>query len=245
MVHIVTRAGWGAAFSINTAGRTVPPSARRFTVVHWPGGNVSGDEAGIVRAIERQHRNQGWTAAPGYNYLVGQSGRIFEGCGRDVRGAHSPPRNVDGWGICVMAPMNAPATQAALNSTRALRDWLCGVAGRQLAMSFHAEHHPTGCPGNQLTSWVRAGMPATGGTTTPPQPEDDDMTPDQDRILRDTFNRTDWNNTMLNDIQARLAVLEGINENTGETRRQGAVLLGALPPSGPERSIADQLADQA
>jgi hypothetical protein len=168
---IVTRAQWGAAFTI-PGGRHVAPSARRFTVVHWPGGNVSGDEAAIVRSIERQHRGQGWGAAPGYNYLVGQSGTIFEGCGRDVRGAHSPPRNVDGWGICIMAPMNAPATTAAMDATRVLRDWLCSVAGRDLAMSWHGEHWATGCPGAQLTTWTRAGMPSSGSRPLPePDPD--------------------------------------------------------------------------
>ena len=95
MVPIVTRAQWGAAFTI-PGGRHVAPSQRFWFVVHWPGSAVSADERAVVRAIERHHRQgQGWQAAPGYNFLVGRSGTIYEGCGRDVRGIHSPPRNTD------------------------------------------------------------------------------------------------------------------------------------------------------
>jgi hypothetical protein len=167
-VAIVTRAQWGAAFTI-PGGRFVAPSDRRWFVVHWPGSAVGGDERAVVRAIERSHRqNQGWQAAPGYNFLVGRSGTIYEGCGRDVRGIHSPPRNTDGWGVCVLIGIGEVPPQAALNATRALYNWLNGVAGRTLGMSWHGQHFPTACAGPNLNAWVQAGMPA--GTPTAPRP---------------------------------------------------------------------------
>jgi len=167
MVAIVTRAQWGAAFTI-PGGRHVAPSARRFFVVHWPGSAVSSDERAVVRAIERSHRQgQGWQAAPGYNFLIGRSGTIYEGCGRDVRGIHSPPRNTDGWGICCMIAVGENPPQAMLNATRALYNWLNGVAGRTLSMSWHGQHFATECPGPNLRSWVQRGMPATGGAPAP------------------------------------------------------------------------------
>src|SRR5215475_798069 len=137
MVAIVSRAQWGAQFTI-PGGRHVAPSARRWFVVHWPGSAVAGDERAVVRAIERSHRvGQGWQAAPGYNFLVGRSGTIYEGCGRDVRGIHSPPRNVDGWGVCVMIAVGETPPVAALNATSALYEHLCGVSGRRLGMAGH------------------------------------------------------------------------------------------------------------
>jgi len=160
VVAVVTRDEWGAAFAIPT-DRHVPLSARRAFVVHWPGGNVGADEAAVVRSIERQHRQtQGWLSAPGYNFLVGQSGAIFEGCGRDVRGVHSPPRNVDGFGVCVLAPITTPASPAALASTRDLYDDLSRVCGRELVRTWHAADFATACPGPQLIEWVRGGMDA-------------------------------------------------------------------------------------
>jgi hypothetical protein len=171
MVAIVNRAGWGAQFTI-PGGRHVAPSARRWFVVHWPGSPVAGDERAVVRAIERSHRQgQGWQAAPGYNFLVGRSGTIYEGCGRDVRGIHSPPRNTDGWGVCCMIAVGEQPPQAMLNATRALYEWLCTVAGRRLGMACHNTHFATACPGPALTTWVRNGMPAIGGGTPAPAPQ--------------------------------------------------------------------------
>jgi peptidoglycan hydrolase-like protein with peptidoglycan-binding domain len=184
MVHIVTRAQWGAQFSI-PGGRHVAPSARRWFVVHWPGSAVAGDERAVVRAIERSHRQgQGWQAAPGYNFLVGRSGTIYEGCGRDVRGVHSPPRNTDGWGVCVLIAPGEAIPQAARNSTRALYNWLNGVAGRTLGMTWHGQHHPTACAGPALNAWVQQGMPATGGAPAPAPPGPGGAPAFPGRILR-------------------------------------------------------------
>jgi peptidoglycan hydrolase-like protein with peptidoglycan-binding domain len=169
-VRIITRREWGAAFTI-PGGRHVAPSARRWFVVHWPGSAVASNEQQVVRNIESFHRrNLGWAAAPGYNFLVGRSGTIYEGCGRDVRGIHSPPRNTDGWGVCVMIAVGETPPQAALNATRALYEWLSGVAGRRLGMAGHSTHHPTACPGPNLIAWVNRGMPSTGGAPAPPPP---------------------------------------------------------------------------
>lgn len=199
MVAVVSRAQWGAAFGLSP--NRVPPTARTWFVVHWPGGGVSADERAMVRNIERQHRlSLGWSAAPGYNYLVGQSGTIYEGCGRDIRGVHSPPRNADGWGVQVMTPMAGRPSQAALNSTRALYDWLCGVAGRRLNMGWHAQHVATACPGPDLIAWVRAGMPTTGAPA-PPPPEEADLTPEEHTLLRQIHESI----PMIRNIDANLA----------------------------------------
>jgi peptidoglycan hydrolase-like protein with peptidoglycan-binding domain len=167
-VSVVTRAQWGAQFSI-PGGRHVAPSARRWFVVHWPGGGVAADERQAVRNIESFHRRSlNWQATPGYNFLVGQSGTVFEGCGRDVRGIHSPPRNTDGFGVCVLVAVGQRPSNAALNGTRALYNWLSQVSGRQLGMSWHGQHFATECPGPDLRQWVRDGMRAPGGGTGPP-----------------------------------------------------------------------------
>lgn len=180
---IVSRSGWGARTSI-PGGRGVAPSSRRFFVVHYP---VMGtrDERQWCRDVEAMHRNQGWGVAPGYNYLVGMSGTIFEGCGRDVRGIHSPPHNTDGWGCCVLQPSTgsgtptAPLSDAAKTSTLALYNWLGSVAGRTLNKWYHGKDYATACPGPDLRAWVNAGMPAKGGTApspeTPPTPQEVEM----------------------------------------------------------------------
>lgn len=165
---IITRAQWGAAYPVSS--NKVPLSSRRYYVAHWPGssGRVT-NEVNTVRAIERQHASQGWSARPGYNYLIGMSGAIYEGCGRDVRGVHSPPHNTDGFGVCFLQGMSEPFTAAAKSSGRALYEMLNGVTGRTLNQWWHGRDYATGCPGNDIINWVKAGMP--GGSTTPPKPE--------------------------------------------------------------------------
>ena len=169
--RIVSRREWGAATSV-PGGRGQPLSTRRFFVVHWP---VMSDrnEHQWCRDIERIHRNQGYAVGPGYNFLVGQSGTIYEGAGRDNRGIHCPGRNEDGFGVCMLQPSTAGGTptaavsQAAKNGARALYDWLCSATGRTLTRTWHGAHFATACPGPDLRAWVQAGMPATGGAPGP------------------------------------------------------------------------------
>lgn len=173
--RIVSRREWGAATSV-PGGRGQPLSTRRFFVVHWPV-MTDRNEHQWCRDIERIHRNQGYAVGPGYNFLVGQSGTIYEGAGRDNRGIHCPGRNEDGFGVCMLQPSTAGGTptaavsQAARNGSRALYDWLCSVTGRTLTRTWHGAHFATACPGPDLRGWVQAGMPATGGAPGPsPEP---------------------------------------------------------------------------
>jgi hypothetical protein len=172
MVAITPRGAWGASRPI-PAGRHVPLSSRRFFTTHWP---VMSDRPNhqFARDIERIHLNQGW-AVIGYNFVISnRDGEIMEGAGRDTRGIHSPPRNTDGFGVCICQPSTpqgvptAPLSQAARNATRALYEHLCNLSGRRLTMSWHGADFATACPGPEIIQWIRAGMPATA--TPGPQP---------------------------------------------------------------------------
>ncbi|MCL2768813.1 MAG: N-acetylmuramoyl-L-alanine amidase [Solirubrobacterales bacterium] len=168
-IRIVSRREWGSQFGI-PGNRHFPSSQWRWFVVHWPGSAVGNDERAVVRSIERQHRNLGWAAAPGYGYLVGRSGTIYEGVGL-LRGIHSPPRNADGIGVCVMIAPGEQIPQATRNATRALYEWICARPGaRRLGITWHGQHFATACPGPVLTQWARNGMPAQGGAPAPSQP---------------------------------------------------------------------------
>lgn len=171
MVAMVSRAQWGAAFAI-PGGRGVAASSRRWVVLHWPASSGTiRDERAVWRSIERQHRvGQGWAAAPGYNFGIGQSGTIYVGCGIDVRGIHSPPRNTDGWGVCMILGMAERLSPAAQSSARALYAWLCQRSGRELGQATHSTHWATACAGNEINAWVRAGNLGRPGTAPPPRP---------------------------------------------------------------------------
>jgi hypothetical protein len=148
----------------------VPLGSRRFFVVHWPGATSPADPAAQLRSIERFHVQTNRWAVSGYNFAVSRDGRIFEGCGESVRGIHSPPRNVDGFGVCVLINVGERPPAAALNSTRALYDHLCRRTGRELNRSWHAADQATACPGPDLIGWVRDGMRGSGGGIPPAPP---------------------------------------------------------------------------
>ena len=171
---IVTREQWGARFA--RSSNRVALSSRRFFVAHYPAaaGAVTNEEA-TVRSIEQQHANQNWSARPGYNFLIGMSGRIYEGCGRDVQGVHCPGRNTDGFGVCFLQGGHAPRmgvqafSDAAKASGRALYDQLCRDTGRTLGQTWHGAHFATACAGPDVIAWVRGGMQATAPAP-PPTP---------------------------------------------------------------------------
>lgn len=168
MVQMVRRAQWGAGG--RTGGRHVNLSQRRWYVAHWPGGAVAANEAQNVRNIDHFHRNsQGW-AVIGYNFLIGRSGTVYEGAGLNVRGIHSPPRNVDGFGVCFLVAPGEQLPEPMRRAGRELYAWLNAQTGRTLNRAGHRTHHPTACPGDPVMAWLNAGMPVTGGNAPAPPP---------------------------------------------------------------------------
>lgn len=156
-MKIITRKQWGAR-PFRTPPTRVPLSSRRYFVVHYPGaGTPPKDVMAYAKWIERIHMDQnGWRAC-GYNYFISH-GKIAEGCGRDVIGSHSPPRNRDGIGVNIWTSNGRPRDED-LQLARELYDQLCRQAGRKLIMSYHGKDYPTECPGPALREWVRDGMP--------------------------------------------------------------------------------------
>jgi len=135
------------------------------------------DERQWCRDIEAMHLRQGW-AVIGYNALIGMSGAVYEGTGINQRGIHTGVGNMntEGIGVCLLQPTNANGvptakpSEAMLRSCVDLYNQLCVQAGRNLIRSFHGNHMATACPGADLTAWVRAGMPVSGGVAPAPAP---------------------------------------------------------------------------
>ncbi len=160
-MDIISRARWGARAPRSRS--TVSWSQRREFIVHYSEGPTTQS----VRSIQDFHMDgRGW-ADIGYNFLVDVSGRIYEGRGWLVVGAHAPDHNTSGIGVCMIG-RDGDSTAAAKRSIRWLYDEAVRRAGRNLAKLGHRDVYATSCPGNELYAWVRAGMPADVG-------EDDDM----------------------------------------------------------------------
>lgn len=148
-IHIIPRSAWGAR----------PPRSRTPTT--WAGSTLwvhhsAGPAPAATVAAERQwmrdiqayHMSQGW-ADIGYHFVAMPSGRIYEGRGHGVAGAHCPGHNTEP-GVCVPGTWTAQRPpDAALASVLAL--------ARHLGMTTlrgHREGYPTTCPGDAFQRWV-------------------------------------------------------------------------------------------
>ncbi|MBE1531356.1 peptidoglycan recognition protein family protein [Actinomadura algeriensis] len=160
-MDVISRKEWGARAPRSRS--TTSWSRRSEFVVHYSEGPTSQ----TPRQIQNFHMDgNGWSDI-GYNFLVDTAGRIYEGRGWLVIGAHATGHNTSGIGVCFIG-RDGDATDAARASIRALYDEACDRAGRTLARRGHRDVGSTSCPGDELYAWVRAGMPA--GPVRPPAP---------------------------------------------------------------------------
>lgn len=163
-MNIISRAGWGAR---PPRDRTVTSwSTRTLFVVHYSAASPSQSP----RVIQDYHMDtRGWDDI-GYNFLVDEHGRIYEGRGWLVVGAHAKGHNTAGIGVCFIGRDRAGVVDAAPAARAAMR-WLydeaCRLAGRRLTVRGHRDVGSTECPGDELYAWLRAGMPASGPAPTP------------------------------------------------------------------------------
>ena len=176
MNAVVTRSGWGAR-KPRGVPTTVPISSRTATCTHHDGSHpiaVTTMEAAcaLMRKDQDFHMDtNGWDDI-GYNFLVISApgyaidGRIFEGRGRDVVGAHCKDWNTPWIGIQIAVGGSQRPSNLALNSARELHEACVKGAGHQLAKKGHFQGFPTACPGTFLKAWLAAGMP-TSSTPVP------------------------------------------------------------------------------
>jgi hypothetical protein len=137
---VITRSQWGADEGL----RRDEPEFNRITklvVHHSDTANDDPDPAGTVRAIQAFHiRGNGWDDI-GYNFLVDQQGRIYEGRwarnyadgemhnGEDVNGfgvvgAHALNANGGAVGVCLLGTFtNQAPTPAAIDALTRIFAW--------------------------------------------------------------------------------------------------------------------------
>lgn len=161
MVNIISRSQWGAK-AWNGQPYSVPLSDRRYFLVHYHGGPPPQSTGEWVpKNVEAIHLGNGWSGT-GYNFMVGQDGKVYEGRGWGLQGAHCPGRNRDGFGVYVAIGGDQEPTQAALRSVRDLYDEANRKTGRTLIKSWHGANYATACPGPKLIAWVKGGMKVDG-----------------------------------------------------------------------------------
>ncbi|HEX9970175.1 MAG TPA: N-acetylmuramoyl-L-alanine amidase, partial [Acidimicrobiales bacterium] len=94
---VITRAQWGADESMRKAGPSFAPISR-LVVHHTATPNGDPDPAATVRAVYAYHvQSRGWNDI-GYNFLVDEQGRIYEGRWSRTYAAGETPTGEDAGG---------------------------------------------------------------------------------------------------------------------------------------------------
>lgn len=208
-MNIISRAQWGA----RPARSRQPVTWREKGTlwVHYTWSAVPADsraaEAQAIREIQAGHMAQGW-ADIGYNYLIApHSGRIYEGRGANVVGAHCPGKNTEpGVALLWMSGTQLPP-KVALQSVQDIGVWL-----RQQRLAGHREAYPTACPGDAIMAWIRANriLPQPGVLN----------------LDRDAYLRLDINGRTYTGWRSNLGRLRWIARNGLKTNQTGIAWRG-------------------
>ena len=155
----LSRHEWGAA----------PPPAGGFdrlnsqrvqgVVIHHSGVEDGPRGSGAVKAFERHHLGKGWDGI-GYNWLVDETGTIFEGRGWVSRGAATKGWNSRSVSVCFTGYGFKQPNANVLESIQTIVHEAEGWFGKGLWVETHRRKGSTTCPGDWLGDWVEGGMHA-------------------------------------------------------------------------------------
>lgn len=191
-MRIYSRTEWGAQY-----GRGFGPAPLPVKEVWLHHGAVAGGgllstfatDCAAVRLLEQigQARFAGGIS---YTFAVTESGRVFEGHGIDRKGAHTKGRNSVARAIVLVGNYEkADPTGPQLDSVAALLVW--GQAqGWWLRPALNGGHRDapgasTACPGARAYARIPAINTAAALGRKPQTQQEDDLTPDEARMLRE------------------------------------------------------------
>jgi len=126
-------------------------------VIHHSGVQDGAKGTAAVHAFERHHLGLGWDGI-GYNWLVDETGTIFEGRGWGARGAATKGWNSRSISVCYTGWGFRQPHATVLESIKALVDKAEEHFGRGMWVSTHRRKGSTTCPGDWLGNWVEGGM---------------------------------------------------------------------------------------
>lgn len=170
-MNLIGRKSWNARAPKNRTN--LVKSEQRGTAVHYSGANADelADHANCparVRAIQNFHMdNRGWSDIA-YSYLVCKHGVVFEGRGVGIRtAANGTNSGNDAFhAVCFLGDDTANRDDVTDPGRRALRDavTLCNGWADRKEVRPHSFFKPTGCPGDELRSWIIRGLPVVKPT---------------------------------------------------------------------------------
>nr|AEW43446.1 peptidoglycan recognition protein [Solen grandis] len=159
-VTIVSRREWNARDATATNQLSTPVS--RVFIHHTTGSTCSSKSScsASVRGIQNYHMDSnGWNDI-GYSFLVGNDGRVYEGRGWDVSGAHTQNYNSVSYGVAFIGDFSSSLPSASAR-TAAQNLISCGVQSGKISSSYtlsgHRDVGTTACPGtslyNEIQTW--------------------------------------------------------------------------------------------
>lgn len=140
-----------------------PKSVQKFTgpipfvIIHHsyePGACLTGAECrNAMLSMQKFHQqDRGWNDI-GYTFAIGGDGRIYEGRGFNVVGAHAPRYNDKSVGICMIGDWRHELpSDIMISAAQTLIEY--GVRNNIIATNYtligHRQVRPTECPGDRL-----------------------------------------------------------------------------------------------
>jgi hypothetical protein len=159
-MNYISRQQWGA---------TPPPGGKGFNrikhrrvkgvVVHHSGVENGPTGTTAVHAFERHHLAKGWDGIA-YNWLVDETGTIYEGRGWEARGAATKRWNAKSISVCFTGHGDVEPREQVLESFQTLIREAQTRFNGTLWVSTHRRKGATTCPGHWLSGWVEGGMAA-------------------------------------------------------------------------------------
>uniref|UniRef100_UPI00358F0622 peptidoglycan-recognition protein SC2-like n=1 Tax=Myxine glutinosa TaxID=7769 RepID=UPI00358F0622 len=157
-LEIVKREEWGARPPNATTNLTGPQPLVVIHHTNWDSCWTQEQCKAEVRKVQDFHMDVRKWWDIGYNFLVGEDGRAYEGRGWTTQGAHAKGYNGRSIGICVMGTfMDAAPNIAALRTLQKIITY--GVTQGFIDFNYtlygHRQTGLTDCPGDAFYDLIR------------------------------------------------------------------------------------------
>lgn len=172
-----------------------------------PATSTLAQEKQRLRAVDAYHLSLGW-AGFGYSAMGCASGRVLEGRGYFRSGAHTGHMNRSALAL-LLPGTDTGMTDAQVDGIHAWqREGVrVGAIAPDAEWSGHRDHMDRDCPGDRNYSQLhRLRNPAPTPAPAPAPEEDDELTPEQDKMLREVHAALDAGNTMNAIRRTRLSI---------------------------------------
>jgi hypothetical protein len=157
----ISRTEWGARPPATRNGQFAPLRTWRVqgVVIHHSGVEDGPLGSAAVQAFERHHLAKGWDGIA-YNWLIDETGTIFEGRGWEARGGATKGWNSKSISVCFTGHGDVEPREQVLESFQTVIREAQARFGGSLWVSAHRRKGSTTCPGHWLGAWVEGGMAA-------------------------------------------------------------------------------------